>query len=78
LYLINQVLHNRPGVLAENANATITMNRSVFNDMITQKASALKKVLSGDIHIAGSQSDYADFQSMIAAPFRASFNIIEP
>ena len=78
LYLINQVLHNRPGVLTAKPNATITMNRSVFNDIITNKISALEKVLAGDIQIDGSQSDYTDFQGMIATPFRASFNIIEP
>ena len=78
LYLINQVLHNRPGVLTAKPNATITMNRSVFNDITTNKISALEKVLAGDIQIDGSQSDYTDFQGMIATPFRASFNIIEP
>ena len=35
LHLMNQVLHNRPGVLADKPNATITMNRSIFNDIIT-------------------------------------------
>ena len=78
LHLINQVLHNRPGVLAKNPTTTITMNRSIFNDIITNKTTALEKVGSGAILIEGSQSDYADFQGMIADPFRASFNIIEP
>jgi len=78
LYLVNEVLHNRPGVLAKNPNTTITMNRSIFNDILTQKTTALKKVLTGDIIIEGSKSDYADFQSMIGTPFERNFNIIEP
>ncbi len=78
LYLVNEVLHNRPGLLAENPTATITMNRSVFNAIITKKTTGLKKVLSGDIKIEGSKSDYTDFQSMIEAPFPPVFNIIDP
>ena len=61
LHLVNEVLHNRLGVLAENPNATITMNRSVFNEIITKKTTGLKKMLSGDIKIEGSKSDYGRF-----------------
>lgn len=78
IYLVNDVLHSRPGILAKNANATITMNKSIFNDIITQKTTGLKKVLSGDIKIEGNRSDYADFQEMIAKPFDLLFNIVEP
>ena len=78
LYLKNDVLHNRPGVLADNPNATITMNRSVFNDIITKKSTGLKKLLSGDIKIEGNRGDYSDFQKMIETPFETMFNIIEP
>jgi len=78
LYLVNDVLHNRPGVLAENPNATITMNKSVFNDVVTKKTTGLKKVLSGEIKIEGSKSDYADFQKMVGKPFDLLFNIVEP
>ena len=69
LYLVNDVLHNRPGVLADNANATITMNKSTFNDIITKKSTGLKKVLAGEIKIEGSKKDYADFQKMVETPF---------
>jgi alkyl sulfatase BDS1-like metallo-beta-lactamase superfamily hydrolase len=78
LYLVNEVLHNRPGVFAPNANATITMNRSVFNDIITKKTTGLRKVLTGDIKIEGSRSDYSDFQGMIESDFNKLFNIVEP
>jgi len=78
LYLKNDVLHNRPGVFAENANATITMNKSVFNDIITKKTTGLRKVLSGDIKIEGKRSDYTDFQKLMETPFEEMFNIIEP
>jgi alkyl sulfatase BDS1-like metallo-beta-lactamase superfamily hydrolase len=78
LYLENQVLHNRPGILAENATATITMNKSTFNDIITQKSSGTQKYLFGEIKIEGDRDAYADFQKMIAKPFNNLFNIIEP
>lgn len=78
LYLANDVIFNRPGILADNANATITMNKSTFNEIITKKSSGLKKMLSGEIKIEGSKSDYSDFQEMIEEPFNLLFNIIEP
>jgi alkyl sulfatase BDS1-like metallo-beta-lactamase superfamily hydrolase len=78
LYLENQVLHNRPGVLAENPNATITMNKTTFNDIITQKSSGTQKYLFGEIKIEGNRDDYADFQKMISKPFNNLFNIVEP
>ncbi len=78
LYLVNDVLHNRVGVLADNPNATITMNKNVFNDIITKKTTGLKQVLSGNIAIEGSKNDYADFQKMVGTPFELLFNIVEP
>ena len=75
LYLKNDVLHNRPGILADNPNATITMNRSVFNDIITKKSTGLKKLLSGNIKIEGNRGDYSDFQKMIETPFETMFNM---
>ncbi|MBT8220993.1 MAG: MBL fold metallo-hydrolase [Bacteroidia bacterium] len=78
LYFVNDVLHNRPGVLAPDPNATITMNKSVFNEIILQKTTGLRKMLSGDIKIEGSKSDYSDFQKMMETPFELFFNIIEP
>ena len=78
LYLENEVLHNRPGILSKNPTATITMNRSVFNDLLTNKAPAKDKMLSGDIKIEGNQQAYADFQQMVAKRFDLFFNIIEP
>ena len=78
LYLENEVLHNRPGILSKNPTATITMNRSVFNDLLTNKASAKDKMRSGDIKIEGNQQAYADFLQMVAKRFDLFFNIIEP
>lgn len=78
LYLVNDVLHNRPGVLAENPNATITMNKSVMNDILTKKTTGLKQVLAGNIKIEGNRGDYADFQKMVGTPFELLFNIVEP
>ncbi len=78
LYLEDQILYNRLGVLAEHPNATITMNKTVFNEVITGRASGKKKALLGEIKISGSRSDYQDFQSLISQPFNPTFNIIEP
>lgn len=78
LYLVNDVLHNRPGVLAENPNATITMNKSVMNEILTKKTTGLKQVLSGNITIEGNKGEYADFQKMVGTPFELLFNIVEP
>jgi len=78
LYLVNDVLHNRPGILAENPNATVTMDKRVFNDIITKKTTGLKQVLAGNITIEGSKSEYADFQKMVEKPFNLLFNIVEP
>jgi alkyl sulfatase BDS1-like metallo-beta-lactamase superfamily hydrolase len=78
LHLVNQVLHNRPGVLDEKPNTTITMNRSVLNQILTQQTTGLKKVLSGEITIEGNSGDYSDFQKMLAVDFPKTFNIIEP
>lgn len=78
LYLVNEVLHNRLGVLADNPNATVTMNKSVFNDILTKKTTGLKQVLAGNIKIEGNKSDYADFQKMVEKPFDLLFNIVEP
>ena len=78
LYLENQVLHNRLGVLAENPNATITMNKSTFNEIITKQSSGTKKYLMGEVVIEGNRDDYSDFQSMVEKPFELLFNIVEP
>ncbi len=78
LYLENQVLHNRVGVLAKNPNATITMNKTTFNEIITKQSSGTKKYLMGEVKIEGSRDDYSDFQSMVEEPFDLLFNIVEP
>lgn len=78
LYLENEVLHNRVGVLAENANATVTMDKSIFNEIITQQSSPMKLFLMGKIKIEGSREAYTDFQGMVSEPFELLFNIVEP
>ena len=78
LHLVNDVLHNRPGVFVEDANATITMNKTTFNDIITQKSTGVKKLLAGEIKIEGSRKDYSSFQNLIKDPFNLLFNIVEP
>ena len=78
LYLVNDVLHNRVGILADNPTATITMDKSTFNDILLKKATAKEKMMGGAITIDGDRAAYGDFQSMVAAPFTLLFNLIEP
>lgn len=78
LYLVNEVLHNRPNILAPDADATITMNKSDFNDILLQRSSPLKKYLSGKVKIEGDRDAYSDFQKIVEKPFQVLFNIIEP
>jgi len=78
LHLVNDVLHNRVGVLANNPNATITMNRSIFNQIITKKTTGMDMIKSGDIKIEGDGAAYADFQKIVGTPFEVMFNIVEP
>ena len=78
LYLNNSVLHNRPDVLAKAPDATITMNKSTFNDIITKRATGMEKRMTEEITIEGNAMAYADFQKMVGKPFKALFNIIEP
>lgn len=78
VYLENEVLFNRMGYLAEEPDATITMNKSIFNKIITKQTSGLKMAMSGDLKIEGNKKAYQDFQDMVSAPFELLFNIVEP
>ncbi|MEM6722504.1 MAG: alkyl sulfatase dimerization domain-containing protein [Bacteroidota bacterium] len=78
IHLENQVMHNRIGYQAPNPDATITLNKAVFNQIITGQAKGWAKVLSGDIKIDGARKKYQDFQSMVEEPFDLLFNIVEP
>jgi alkyl sulfatase BDS1-like metallo-beta-lactamase superfamily hydrolase len=78
LYLTNDVLHNRPNFLADTPDATITLNKSTFNEIITFRSTGKEKIMSGELRIEGNAQAYADFLNMISTPFSQSFNIIEP
>ena len=78
IYLEDEVLFNRMGNLADNPDATISMNKSTFNKIITKQATGMELMKSGDLKIAGNAKAYIDFQSMVAEPFQLLFNIVEP
>ena len=78
LYLENEVLHNRMNTLADNPTATITMDKSTFNDILLKKVNAKEKMVDGSIKIEGDIAAYGDFQKMVGAPFPLFFNLIEP
>ncbi|MEO1437343.1 MAG: alkyl sulfatase dimerization domain-containing protein, partial [Bacteroidota bacterium] len=62
IHLENQVMHNRVNYQDPNPDATITLNKSVFNQIITGQSKGWTKVLSGDIKIEGERKKYQDFQ----------------
>jgi alkyl sulfatase BDS1-like metallo-beta-lactamase superfamily hydrolase len=78
VYLEHQILYNRMGILAENPTATITMNKSIFNKIITQQTTGMKMALAGNIKMEGDRQAYQDFQTLVSEPFNLLFNIIEP
>ena len=78
IFIENTVLHNRIGVLGANPNATIEMNKSTFNEILTKESTAVKKITSGELKIKGSVLDYMSFQKIVGEPFELLFNVIEP
>ena len=78
IFIENTVLHNRIGILEENPNATIQMNKSTFNEILTKESTAVKKIASGELKIKGSVLDYVSFQKIVGEPFELLFNVIEP
>ncbi len=76
--LVNRVLHNRPDVLSANPTATVTMERTSLNDLITQKTTIQHLMQSGMIKIEGNAQAYFHFLQMVSVPFDPLFKIVEP
>jgi alkyl sulfatase BDS1-like metallo-beta-lactamase superfamily hydrolase len=68
LWLENAVLHHRAGPPAADANATLTLTKAFFLQMMTGTASAKDMLLSDDLEVAGSRLDLARFFSLFDRP----------
>ena len=71
------VLHFRQGVTDPKANATLTLTRPLFVQMMIGRAGAKELFLGNDVSIAGSKIDVARFFGLFDKP-SATFNIVEP
>lgn len=77
LSLENCVLNHTPKKQAENADASITLSRNVFNQVILKQTSVAEKVASGDITIEGDPTKIPELFSFLDT-FDVWFNIVTP
>lgn len=71
------VLHFRQGVADPKANATLTLTRPKFVQMMIGRAGAKELFFGDDVAIAGSKIDVARFFGLFDKP-SSTFNIVEP
>ena len=81
LWIENAVLHHRPitstAPLEKDVNATLSLPRTLFIDMIIGEAGAKKILLSDDLTVDGSKVDLVRFLSLFEKP-PTSFGIVLP
>ena len=71
------VLHFHQGAADPKANATLTLTRATFVQMMIGRTGAKELFLGNDVAIGGSRIDVARFFSLFDKP-SATFNIVEP
>ena len=71
------VLSNSLGVLAEDADATITLTRETFNDIILQRLTREDAITSGVVTIDGNSAKLSELLSYLDS-FEFWCNIVEP
>ena len=71
------VLHFHQGAADPKANATLTLTRPTFVQMMIGRTGAKELFLGNDVAIGGSRIDVARFFSLFDKP-SATFNIVEP
>ena len=79
LYLENSVLNFLPNHTEPQADATVTIDRNVFNRLLMREVSAARLLISGDISIDGNPLKVSKLMGMIK-DFNENFwfNIVEP
>jgi len=77
LTLGNGVLNHKRGRPAANADATVSLTRSVFDRIVAGQATFSGRILSGDISIQGSKLKFLEMMSSLDE-FDPWFNIVTP
>lgn len=73
----NGVLNYSLGRLIQNANTTVTMNRSVLDDINLRLTTVEAAIATGDVKIDGDADTFAKFLSLLDS-FELYFNIVTP
>ena len=77
LILANGVLNQKKGRPAKNADATVTLTRSVFNAIIAKQATFTGRIFAGDVQLQGSLLKFREMMSCMD-DFDLWFNIVTP
>ena len=77
LTLQNAVLRNERRAPVDSANATVSLTKTLFLQIMTRQASARALLSSDDLSIEGSRLDLLSFLSMLQPPAPV-FNIVTP
>ncbi len=75
--LENAVLHHHEGAAREDADATVTLTRTAWNDLLAQKTSLQQQILDGGISVDGSVLRLVQFFAMLDQP-DPTFDIVVP
>ena len=75
--LVNGTLHHIKGYQSENADATITMDRTVLNNIILQKLTLYKAIEDKKVTIEGNQQALTQLLGLMDS-FNFWFNIVTP
>ena len=77
IYMENGVLNYTIGEQASNADATITMDRAVLDDINLGRTTIADAMQSGDVLVAGSAAKYVEFLGLLDR-FDPWFNVVTP
>jgi len=77
LTLQNAVLRNERRAPVDSANATVSLTKTLFLQIMTRQANARALLSADDLSIEGSRLDLLSFLSMLQPPAPA-FNIVTP
>lgn len=77
LELDHGTLNHMEGVQAENANATITLNRETLNQILLKQKSLKEEIDAGNVKIQGNKDSLMQLLSMLD-DFNLWFNIVMP
>ena len=77
LILANGVLNQKKGRPAKDADATVTLTRSVFDTIISKQATFIGRIFAGDVQLQGSLLKFREMMSCMD-DFDLWFNIVTP